>query len=209
MESKKKSTAYTDEEIVNRLINQHDTFLFGVLYDRYGKKVFQKCLSFVKDQDVAADLTQDVFVKIYLNLNKFQFRSKFSTWVYSVAYNICIDHLRLSKRKNLFSQLDCTIDYIHYTTEEVSDEEVLSVGLDELKVLMDQLRPEDKMLLLLKYQDKTPVKEIQELLGINESAVKMRLKRAKQKLIALHSQYQKGEAKNQSACKKVLFKGIN
>lgn len=209
MDSKKNSAALSDDDIISRLIGHHDTYLFGVLYDRYAKKVFQKCLSFVKDQDMAADLTQDVFVKVYLNLNKFQFRSKFSTWIYSVAYNICIDHIRLSKRKNLFSQLDCTVDYVNYTTEEVSDEEILAVGLEELRVLMDQLRPEDKMLLLLKYQDKTSVKEIQELLKINESAVKMRLKRAKQKLIALHKQYQKDRKTDKTNCKKVKFEGLN
>jgi len=62
--AKNKREKLSDEELVKRVIKTQDTKDFGVIYDRYSQKVFQKCISFVKDTDVAKDLAHDIFIKL-------------------------------------------------------------------------------------------------------------------------------------------------
>jgi RNA polymerase sigma factor (sigma-70 family) len=90
----------SDEEIVERIIITQDISLVEILYQRYADKVYRKCLSFVKEEASAEDLTHDIFMKLYLNLSSFKQKSKFSTWLYSITYNFCIDHIRKNKKKN-------------------------------------------------------------------------------------------------------------
>ena len=80
---------------------RHDDF--GILYDRYAEKVYHKCISFVKDVDLAQDLAHDVFLKTFLNLAKFEGKSKFSTWLYSLTYNFCIDYLRKNNKNMIYT----------------------------------------------------------------------------------------------------------
>ena len=81
--------------------------MFEQLYDRYSGKIFGRCISLLRNEVAAMDATQEVFVKILLNLSKYNGRSSFSTWVYSITYNYCIDHIRREKRKGLvFSDRD-------------------------------------------------------------------------------------------------------
>ena len=80
---------------------RHDDF--GILYDRYAEKVYHNCISFVKDVDLAQDLAHDVFLKTFLNLAKFEGKSKFSTWLYSLTYNFCIDYLRKNNKTMIYT----------------------------------------------------------------------------------------------------------
>ena len=151
--------------------------MFEQLYDRYSGKIFGRCISLLRSEMAAMDATQEVFVKILLNLSKFNGRSSFSTWVYSITYNYCIDHIRREKRKGLvFSDRD--IEGLDQE-DEVEDNFILETELSRLKVILDKISSEDKLILLMKYQDDMSIKEIMDALDISESAVKMRLKRAK------------------------------
>ena len=96
--SKNKDSALNDEELVSALQKHMDTERFGVLYDRYTTKVYQKCLGMTRDKDLAKDLTHDIFLKAFVNLSKFDHRSKFGTWLYSITYNYCLDTLRKGQR---------------------------------------------------------------------------------------------------------------
>ena len=95
---KDRDRALTDEELVALLQKQMDADRFAVLYDRYAAKVFQKCVGMTRDRDLAKDLTHDIFLKVFVNLSKFDHRSKFGTWVYSITYNYCLDTLRKGQR---------------------------------------------------------------------------------------------------------------
>jgi DNA-directed RNA polymerase specialized sigma24 family protein len=89
--SRKRKEKLSNEELVKIIVasNSHDEF--GILYDRYSEKVYHKYISFVKDLALAQDLTHDIFLKTFINLSKFNHKSKFSTWLYSITYNVCID----------------------------------------------------------------------------------------------------------------------
>ena len=94
----------TDEEVIDKYIATQGSVYFTLLYDRYITKVYSKCISLLKDDAKAQDAAQEIFIKIFTNLHKFNKQSKFSTWVYSITYNFCIDTIRKQKKtSNLFS----------------------------------------------------------------------------------------------------------
>lgn len=175
----------TDEEVVDAIRQQNDSAMVNVLYSRYADKVYRKCYSFVKDEAAAEDLAHDVFIKVLLNLNSFSGRSKFSSWLYSVTYNFCIDYLRRKQRYHIES-----IDNDNSAPVNIADidtvEDLNHIKSDRLKLLLEKVKTEEKMILLMKYADSMSIKEIQEALNLSESAVKMRIKRAKEKILDLY-----------------------
>lgn len=161
-------------------LNTRESSYFSILYKRYGGKVFSKCISLLKDEELANDATQDVFMKIYLNLAKFSGKSKFSTWVYSITYNYCIDFIRRRKKdRNLFA--DEEVENVGEVVDDVPEKELLEMEVSRLKVVLEKIPLGDKTVLLMKYQDDMSIKEIAEILDKSESAIKMKIKRAKHK----------------------------
>jgi RNA polymerase sigma factor (sigma-70 family) len=191
--STKGRTKFTDHELVQRFLSTQDPAYFNVLYDKYSSKVYSRCISLLKDVALAQDATQEVFVKIYLNLSKFSERSQFSTWVYSITYNFCIDLIRRrQKQQALFTD---DIEKSPDVEDEVPDEELLSMEVSRLKEVLDTIPVGDKAILLMKYHDDMQIKEIAEVLDKTESAIKMKLKRAKHKVQSVyHSLYPSPEA---------------
>ncbi|MBB1149060.1 RNA polymerase sigma factor [Myroides sp. C15-4] len=178
----------TDEELVQFIIHNGNTSLFGILYDRYGQKVYQKCLGFAESRDAAEDLTQDVFVKLYLNLKSFRGEAKFSTWLYSFTYNHCVNYSKsILRRQRDNVELQEETLYVSTADEEVTDEEIFSLTVEKLQEALGLIDPEDKIVLLMKYQDDKSIKDIAQLLELGESAVKMRLHRAKKKIVELYN----------------------
>ncbi len=181
----------TDEELVQKIVQMNDTLLFGCLYDRYVKVIYNKCYSFSKSKDEAEDLTQDVFLKLFLKLNTFKGKSKFSTWLYSFTYNFCVDYINRTKVVRTNNTIDRKGLDSMYEPEYIplyeSEEELLQIKATKLKQALDIVSPEDKSILLLKYQDDVSIKELETLLGINGGAVKMRLKRARGKVIKAYN----------------------
>jgi RNA polymerase sigma factor (sigma-70 family) len=125
-------------------------------------------------------------VKIFLNLSRFSGKSKFSTWVYSVTYNYCIDYIRRKKKeKNIFSD---EMERVPDLVEEVPDRELLEMEVSRLKEVLNNIPPGDKAVLLMKYQDEMSIRDISGILDKSESAIKMKLKRAKQKAFNVYKE---------------------
>jgi len=173
---------YSDLEIIQKILEEGERALLEVLYDRYATKVYYKCLGILGDKDIAKDLAHDVMIKVFLNIAKFRGTSQFSSWVYSITYNQCMDHIR--KRKRIPQESLNTEDFQYLSTEEIELENKIleDLKLTQLERLLDQLKPDDKMILLMRYQDSFSTRQIAEILSISESAVKMRLKRSRDKL---------------------------
>lgn len=170
-----------DEEIVKHIVRTGDHERFGILYDRYSDKVFGKCLSFVKDRDIAKDLLHDIFLKCFINLSNFNFKSQFSTWLYSISYNYCVDFVR---KRNRLKVTDWeNIPEIKDEVDEINEKELLTIKSERLKNVLEKISPDIKMMLLMKYQDNLSIKDIMEATDLGESAVKMRLKRSKEKAL--------------------------
>ncbi|MBT8283572.1 MAG: sigma-70 family RNA polymerase sigma factor [Muriicola sp.] len=177
----------SDEELVEKIVETNNTLLFGIIYDRYADKVYTKCTGFARSDDEAEDLTQDVFLTIFVKLGSFKGISKFSSWVYSITYNFCVNYITRNKGRKISEQSEKFDGMQHQLAVEAEDRSFFHMRSDKLKIVLEQIPPEDKTLLLLKYQDDVPVKDLCALLDLGESAVKMRLKRAKAKTLATYN----------------------
>ncbi len=182
----KKNIEVTDEELVAYLKKGNQKY-FTYFVEKYERVIFQKCKSYVKDIDAAKDLTQEILIKVFLEINSFREDARLSTWLYALIHNTCIDYLRKTRR-NIHAVMS------EYLSEEVSfmadyDEELpQDKSIELLEELLEEMTPEGKLILLLKYKEKQPIKDIQQTLGLSESAVKMRLKRARDILNRLYEQ---------------------
>ncbi len=177
----------TDEEAISAYLETQNNYYFELLYNRYSAKIYGKCLTILKERSLAQDATQDIMMKILMNLSKFGGKSKFSTWVYSITYNFCIDFIR--KRKKDKSRYVEDINAYEDMADTVDDKEILEVRLENLKFIMNQIPGGDKSILMMKYLEGMSIKEISRVLEKTESAIKMKLKRAKHRFIRIHKEH--------------------
>jgi RNA polymerase sigma-70 factor (ECF subfamily) len=183
LKSKDDITLFSDNELIEKIVKSNDTHLFAVLYDRHVSMVYNRCLSFASSKEEAQDLAHDIFIKLFIKLRTFKGESKFSTWLYSFTYNFCVNYVN----RNNYKKNEKNFEYeIADEVDDSSEEELFELKADKLKKALDIVDPNEKMILLLKYQDDLSLKEIQQLLQIGESAVKMRLKRAREKVISVY-----------------------
>ncbi|MEX0362359.1 MAG: RNA polymerase sigma factor, partial [Allomuricauda sp.] len=176
----------TDEELVQKIVANNNPLLFGKLYDRYAKMVYNKCYGFARSEDEAEDLTQDVFLQLFIKLKMFKGKSKFSTWLYSFTYNFCVNYVNRNKQRKMSDKSVPVEDSEYKLTAEIPDDSLFEMKTKKLKKALELVSPEDKSILLLKYQDGASIKDLVNLMEIGESAVKMRLKRAKEKLMEIY-----------------------
>ena len=149
---------------------------FNAIYNRYVYKVYQKCLSMTNDPEMAKDFTQDIFIKVFVKLDTFQNRSTFSTWLYAISHNYCLDHLRSNRRTEALS--DATLK----ETIEPDYCESMLTQWKALNLFMNTLPDDEATMLRLKYEEGQSVRYISEQYNLSESSVKMRLKRSRDKL---------------------------
>jgi len=172
----------TDEQLIAEFLNG-DGKCSGILYIRYYTKVYSMCISFTRNHDDAFDMTQEILLKAIGSVSSFGGKSKFSTWLYSIANNYCISQsVKKSKTfyediKNAQYILEEGIDY--EDIEERVRWEVLESNLDSFLTLL----PEgERKMLVLKYLENYSVKDLQNEFNLSASAVKMRLMRARLKM---------------------------
>jgi len=181
----RKTKEYSDSDLISLYLRDQDTAYFTMLYRRYAGKVFAKCISMLADEGMARDATQDIFIKVLLNLGKFTEQSSFSTWVYSITYNFCIDIIRKKKKNILIFSED--VGKISAETErEIPDSVILEMETRRLEKVMDLMPPGDKAILNMKYIDDLQIREIAEILSKTESAIKMQIMRAKMKAQSIY-----------------------
>lgn len=170
----------SDEEVIQQYFAIRPNYCFEILYNRYMQKVYRRCLSMTKDADLASDFAHDIFIRMFGRLDRFQGRSSFSTWLYAIAYNYCLDQLRLAKRIPT-TRMDELTEYgmFHHTDDSAEN---LEPTLQQLGRAMKTISAQDADILRLKYQDGLDVRQIGHQLNLNDSAVKMRLKRSRDRV---------------------------
>lgn len=174
----------TDDEVIHKVRNEDASKYFEVLYHRYYAVVLDKCFSFVKERPLAEELAEDIFSKIFEKLPSFRHLSTFSSWLYAVTYNHCIDYLR-EKRKLHYPDWSSE-NALHEVVDEAEDQ-IDEINYENLVVILESIHPEEKALLLMKYQDNLSMKQIGKALRISEDAAKMRLKRARTRVLYLYT----------------------
>jgi len=174
-------TIKKDQFIIDQILGG-DKQLFSVLVDRYKKLVFTLCLRMLKNREEAEEVAQDSFVKIYKSLGKFKGESKFSTWVYRVTYNNCLDFLKARKRK--FKEL--SVDA--YDGFEIEDLDNALSDLEErerkkaILACINMLNEDDAFLLTLHYYEDQSVKEMADIMKLSVTNVKVKLYRSRKQL---------------------------
>ncbi|MCP9763606.1 RNA polymerase sigma factor [Lacihabitans soyangensis] len=170
-----------DEELVAFYVETQRNVYFEEIYERYANKVYRKCYSFVYNQAKAEDFTHDIFLKLIVKIGTFKETSKFSTWLYSITYNYCMDQIRVTKKNQ-----EVALEGDYELVDDYEDEELAQMQGSQLSKSLEKIPSDEKALILMKYQDDFSIKEIAETLKITESAVKMRLLRSKEKLRKLY-----------------------
>jgi RNA polymerase sigma-70 factor (ECF subfamily) len=173
----------SDEQIVERIIGKGESELFEVLYNRYFSKVNDKCYSFFKDKQKSEEFANDILTKAFEKLESFKGKSSFSSWLYSVTYNTVIDYLRKKKQLHYpnWNQENELPEIIDESSTEISE-----ISYENLLLVFEKIHPEEKALLMMKYQDSLSIKEIAVSLSTSEDAVKMRLKRARTRVVYIY-----------------------
>merc|ERR1711974_278089 len=162
LEPLEKINKLTDEALVEAIVKNNDTLLFEVLYDRFANMVYNKCYGFANGEDEAKDLTQDVFLRVFVKLKSFKGKSKFSTWLYAFTYNHCVNYVTRNTAKKI-EKKSVSSDSIENIGEDIdSTREFENMRVEQLKRVMNLISPDEKMLLLLKYQDNLSIKELSE-----------------------------------------------
>ena len=172
-------------------LDTRDGRVFDELYERYAGKIYGRCISILYDEAESQDAVQDIFMKILGNLSKFNFKSKFSTWVYSITYNWCIDLIRKRKKRAVVDDADGLGDLD--VIDEVDDSFLLETEISRLKLILEKIPADDKAVLLMKYLEEMSIKEMTEVLEKSESAVKMQIKRAKHRFRLIYDRHYKGK----------------
>lgn len=182
-------TVLFENEIVRSVLrgNVND---FEKLVTAYEKNVYNIALRMVGDPDDAADMTQETFIKAYRSLSSFRGDSKFSSWLYRIASNVCLDFLRSRSRHPQVSL--STVDEDDRATFELPDmrqnpEEQLmkKLGMEAVRRGLEQLPEQQRQILVLRELGGLSYAELAQTLGLEEGTVKSRIFRARKRLCAL------------------------
>jgi RNA polymerase sigma-70 factor (ECF subfamily) len=173
-----------DQHYINLIIGG-DAHAFGVLVDRHKNFVFTLSLKMLQNREEAEEVSQDAFIKVYKSLHKFNSESKFSTWLYKIVYNTCLDRLRIKKRTTSSVSIDDFAQQEVTTLMNILD----TIEEHERKQLVQNclnlLPPEDNFLLTLYYFEENSLREISKIMGVNENNLKIKLFRSRKKLTAI------------------------
>jgi RNA polymerase sigma-70 factor (ECF subfamily) len=174
----------SDEALIDRFRRTGEQRILSELYRRHSKAVYRKCLAIIWDKDAAQDLTHDAFVKAFLHLKKLRESSHFKAWLSRIAYHACIDYLKARKRLQLEEDWQKLENQLPNVTDMEESEEYQNTefNLAQIEAALQHLGDADRLILVMRYYEGLSIKAIQELLGLNESAAKMRLMRARTRL---------------------------
>jgi len=180
-------TTNNDQTIINQII-EGDTNAFTVLVDRYKDLVFTLALRMMKNKEEAEEVSQDTFIKIYKYLPKFKGDSKFSTWIYKVAYNTCLDRLKKNKRQQNTVAIDEYTEHQVKTIDSALDKIEEQEKQQAIKKCLELLPSQDSFILTLYYFEELSLDEISKITGLKPNNVKVKLFRSRKKLATILKQ---------------------
>jgi len=165
-----------------------DEAAFREIVEHYQSKVFSIIHGIVRQRNDVEDIAQQVFTKVYFSIGNFDFRSSLITWIYKITVNECFDYLRKKKVRKLVYESDLSEDEARRVenTEPSVRQVPADVNLarrDYIFKLLTKVSEEERSLLMLKEVEGHSVEELAEMTGMNENTIKVKLFRARQKLV--------------------------
>ena len=173
-----------DQIIINQII-QGDTKAFSELVNRYKDLVYTLALRMLKNREEAEEVSQDTFIKVYKSLQKFKGDSKFSTWIYKVAYNSCLD--RIKKNKKYLNDVEIN-EFTEHQVKTVDNAFEALVEEERNRMIQECLNllpSDDSFLLTLYYFEEQSLDEIANIVGLSANNVKVKLFRSRKKLTTI------------------------
>lgn len=175
-----KREVYMEEEMqwVNEVLSGNKQ-VYAQIINKYKDPLFATILRMTRNQQDAADLVQEAFIKVYHQLGKFDGKGSFSSWIYRVAINHCMDEFRKKRHKMVENEM--REDHIR----DSNHPEVIFLKKErnrQLEKLIGCLPEEERMIILLRYVNELSYSEIGELMNLPLATVRNKLHRAKKKL---------------------------
>ncbi|NNK27846.1 MAG: RNA polymerase sigma factor [Flavobacteriaceae bacterium] len=173
-----------DQQLINAIL-AGDSQSFSTLVDRYKDLVFTLALRMVKHREEAEEVSQDTFIKVFRSLNKFKGDSKFSTWIYRIAYNTCLDRLKKHKREQNIIAIDEYTEHQVKTLDNALDALEKAERKQAIQNCLALLPSDDSALLTLFYFEELSLEEIAKIVGLTANNVKVKLYRSRKKLTSI------------------------
>jgi len=172
-----------EKKQIVKYIREGDKRGWNMLIDRYSKTVYNLAYNFCGSSDDANDLTQDIFIKIYKNIHRFDNNLNISSWILRISKNHCIDYWRKNKKNNFRIDLDDNL----VKDEHSPEEDLIKTGdLHRLREKMLQLKPEVRALLIMRDIQNHSYREIADSLDVPLGTVKSKINRARIQLAKLY-----------------------
>jgi RNA polymerase sigma-70 factor (ECF subfamily) len=179
----------TEEAELVRRVQAKDQMAFREIVERYQSKVFSIICGILRNHNDAEDIAQQVFSKIYFSIGNFDFRSSLLTWIYKITVNECYDYLRKKRVRKLVYESDFSEEdslRMENSDAVVAHGRPIDEDLarrDYVTKLLAKVPEEDRNLILLKEVEGHSVEELAEMTGLNQNTIKVKLFRARQKLV--------------------------
>lgn len=176
-----------DEQRLIQLAAKGDCEAFEQLLRRYESAIWRLCYRMTANEEDAADLTQEALVRVWQKLPDFRFRSSFSTWLYRLTTNLCLDFLRSKKRRPTvpLEREDDGEPSLPEPRDPAPTPEEAALASEEqerLQKALAALEPEQRRLLALRVDRELNYAQMAEILSVPEGTVKSRLARAREAL---------------------------
>jgi len=180
---------YSEEAVLVRRIQQGDQLAFRELVERHQSKVHSVIYGILRNRNDAEDIAQQVFAKVYFSIGSFDSRSTLLTWIYKITVNECYDYLRKRRVRKLvyesdFSEEDALrLSRSGAAVDAAPTVESRLAGRDYVLKLLSRVSQQDRSLLFLKEVEGHSVEELAGMTGMNQNTIKVKLFRARQKLL--------------------------
>jgi len=169
-----------EAEIVAKVL-KGDRRAYALLVEEYKSPIYNLAYRMTGNSEDADDLTQETFIRAYINLWRFDPKRKFFTWLYTISINLIRNHLKKVKNDDLLNRTK----NIQYNENENQSPEARIIATQEsnkINLALLTLKYELRVMLIMKYQQELSFEEIAEITGKSVSAVKMRVYRGLEKL---------------------------
>ncbi|MGB5460218.1 MAG: sigma-70 family RNA polymerase sigma factor [Eudoraea sp.] len=170
-----------DDYLIDKVIKGENN-AYAELVDRYKQMVYTLAYKIVKNREDAEEVAQDTFVKAYNALNDFKGDSKFSTWLYKIAYYRSLDYLKKNKRRVETTKIDISEEYNIASLDDALDALEAKDRTEIIKHAIQKLPGEDSVLITLYYFETLSMNEISKVMGISPNTIKVRLFRGRKRL---------------------------
>jgi len=162
---------YNDRDLVDKILNGNKA-IFSVLIKKYEKLVWHIVAKMILDEDEIKDVCQEVFIKIYLNLEKFKFDSKLSTWIATITYRISLNYLKKVKKVS-FSDINDQVIIDKVTSEEDPLKSMEKKDINStVHHLLEQLPIQYRSVITMYHINEFSYQEIAEITGMPDGTVK-------------------------------------